>query len=461
MTGKSRDDDRYGEADVFKLPDGGDNGKGGRKQKLYTFEHGMKLMVCGNSRRFYSPWQVPKHMLKDGQLKKINLEPLGGPEDGYKAVLSKHLKFQDDIKNGKYPQAEKAGPGRKAKGETFEVYGTAVVAVWAGKRKNAKDAAGMKRIIPIYCGKINAMPIDDIKTADVIEVMRPIWGEKPGMAEEVRALIARVLKARASARGTPFAVNPAAAELIRDVLGAQKKKKGQIRGKMKALRPQDIPQFMTELRAIKSQSSRALEALILSNLRTQPVRYLHIDHLDFKGVDDEDRPGPKWTVPGGNEFLPPHKGLMKVDDDGYPFILPMCPRLVAVLKEQIAYLKETFPHREVGLLWPGDATQVDDPFAQPISENTMRDLLVDRLKRNATPHGMRATFETWAQNQLQDDGESMKFNPLAIQYAMAHNPGRKEERAYRRHRLWKPRVAIMNAWERHLATPRSKLKAVA
>jgi hypothetical protein len=55
----------------------------------------------------------------------------------------------------------------------------------------------------------------------------------------------------------------------------------------------------------------------------------------------------------------------------------------------------------------------------------------------------------------------MKFNPDAIGYCMAHNPGDKVKRAYRRNRLWKPRMGIMNAWERHLARPRPQLKAVA
>jgi hypothetical protein len=112
-------------------------------------------------------------------------------------------------------------------------------------------------------------------------------------------------------------------------------------------------------------------------------------------------------------------------------------------------------------LWPGDASQLKNPFEQPISENTMRDLLVDTLKKNAPPHGMRATFQTWAENELQDDGETMKFNPDAIGYCMAHNPGDKVKRAYRRNQLWKPRMGIMKAWERHLARPRPQLKAVA
>ena len=439
---------------LHSLPDGGLDEKGKRKQKLYTDEHhrSFKLLVTGNSRLFYSQWEKPKHMLKVSQKRQPKLTPLGSVEDfSYSAALAAHLKLQDDIKQGIYPEATK-GVGRRKTGPTFETYGTKVVAGWADKRKNAKDAAGMKRIIPIYCTAINNLPIEKIGTPEVLDVMRPIWDAKPAMAEEVRALVARVLKAAAREELRPMG-DPASVEAIVAVLGKPVKKRGRIRGPMKALKGEKMPEFMVELRAIKSQSARALEALILFNLRTNAVRYLHIDHLDLEGgADDPLRPGPKWTVPND---------LMKVDDDGHPFILPMVPRLVAVLKEQIAYLQETFPGQPVGLLWPGDASQLKNPFEQPISENTMRDLLVDTLKKNATPHGMRATFQTWAENELQDDGETMKFNPDAIGYCMAHNPGDKVKRAYRRNRLWKPRMGIMNAWERHLARPRPQLKAVA
>jgi len=212
---------------------------------------------------------------------------------------------------------------------------------------------------------------------------------------------------------------------------------------MKHITPEDMPAFMAELRAINSPSRRALEALILSGLRTNPVRYLRLEHLDFAKA--------KWTVPAA---------LMKVDDDGKPFELPMSTRLIAVLKQQIAYVEDTFEQSPISLLWPGDPNQVD-PLKQPISENTMRDLLVKRMGYNATPHGFRASFKTWAENQLQDDGETMKFNPAAIEYCLAHNPGDKVERAYRRNQLWKPRVAIMNAWSGFLSPPKATLRVVA
>jgi integrase len=448
---------RYGANDVFKLPDGGIDPKGRRKQKCYTLGEGMQLMVCGDSRLYYSPWLVPKELLAEGVDKKVKREPLGSANTiTYIAALSAHLEIRKDIKKGKYPEtASTKGAGRRPKAETFEAYATRVVEGWAAKRKNAKDAFGMRRIIPAYCAKINPLGIDNVGTTHVLDVLRPIWDDKPAMAEEVRALIARVLKAAAT-EGLRPAGDPANGDSIRAVLGKQKKKRGQIRGPMKHVPPHQMPQFMVELRRTKSQTPRALEALILSNLRTNAVRFLHIDHLDFADGSDPLRPGAKWSVPGGPD------GLMKVDDDGHDFVLPMSAPLVAVLKQQIDYLEQTFPGQPVGLLWPGvDRDTGKVTFDRPISENTMRDWLVHTMGYEATPHGLRATFQTWAENELMEDGETAKFNPDAIGYCMAHNPGDKVKRAYRRNKLWRPRVGIMSAWARHLSPPRTKLKVVA
>ena len=126
------------------LPDGGLDEKGKRKQKLYTDEHhrSFKLLVTGNSRLFYSQWEKPKHMLKESQKRQPKLTPLGSVEDfSYSAALAAHLKLQDDIKQGIYPEATK-GVGRRKTGPTFETYGTKVVAGWADQ---AQERQGCRR----------------------------------------------------------------------------------------------------------------------------------------------------------------------------------------------------------------------------------------------------------------------------------------------------------------------------
>jgi integrase len=462
-TGKPR---TYEEKDVFKVADNGPDGKGGRKQKWHTFQHGMQLMVCGDSRNFYSPWEVPVEMRKDPAKREVKREALGSANKiSYADALSEHLKIQGNIEKGIYPDARKKGPGRRAKGETFESYGTRVVKGWADQRKNMKDAKGMKNIIPRYCEKINPVPIADVSTTNVIEVLEPIWHAKPGMAAEVRALISRVCRA-AGHEELRAKTDPATVEAIRAVLGPQKKKKGFIRGPMKHVPPLEMPEFMVELRQRDEQTPRAVETTILTNMRTGTMRGMALDQLLLTEaaaakVKSLYHSGPRWIVPSG---------LMKVDDDNHDFVLPLVPRAVEIIQRQIAYLEERYDGgRKVDLIWPGDVIP-DEPVEiwpgrfsidQPISENTMRDWVVDTMGRKATPHGFRASFQTWAENELQEDGETMKFAPDAISYCMAHNPGDKVKRAYRRNRLWKPRVGIMNAWTRFLGPVRGKLKAVA
>jgi integrase len=393
-------------------------------------------------------------MLKAGRSRNVKRESLGSAKAvSFAAALSAHLKIRDDIAKGKYPEgASKKGPGRRPKGGTFAAYATPLVANWAAKRKNPKDAAGMIALIPRYCGAINELPILTIGTTEVLAVLRPLWDAKPAMAEEVRLLIARVLKA-AGNENLRAKDGAADADVIRSILGAPKKKQGFIRGPMKSLPAPDMPAFMAVLRETVAQTPRALETLILTNMRTNPIRWMRRAQLVLTDAEIAKHKsmyhdGPRWIIPAA---------LMKVDDDEHPFVQPLVPRAVEVIQEQIAYLEDLYGGaREVDLLWPGE---VD--FDKPISENTMRDWLVWTLKQNATPHGFRASFQTWAENELQDDDETMKFNPDAVGYSMAHNPGDKVKRAYRRNRLWKPRVGIMNAWARYLGPAKAKLEAVA
>jgi hypothetical protein len=456
----------YGKDDVFKLPDNGSDGKGGRKQKWHTFEQGMQLMVCGDSRNWYSPWEVPQAMRKDPAKREVRREPLGSASKvSYGNALSAHLKIQNDIAAEKYPEAKKKGVGRR-KGETFESYGTRTVKGWADTRKNKKDAKGMKNIIPRYCEKINPIAIADLATTDVVEVLRPIWHSKMGMAEEVRALISRICRA-AGHEELRAKTDPANIQAIRAVLGPQKKKKGFIKGAMPALDALEMPDFMAELRERDDeQTPRAVEITILTNMRTSTMRGMARDQLlltetEVAKVKSLYHSGPRWIIPNA---------LMKVDDDNHDFVLPLVPRAVEIIQRQIAYLEERYEgSRKVDLIWPGDIIP-EEPYEvyegrfsidQPISENTMRDWVVDTMSRKATPHGFRASFQTWAENELQDDDETMKFNPDAIRYCMAHNPGDKVKRAYRRSKLWKPRLGVMTAWTRFLGPVKSKLKAVA
>jgi hypothetical protein len=131
------------------------------------------------------------------------------------------------------------------------------------------------------------------------------------------------------------------------------------------------------------------------------------------------------------------------------------PRAVELLRQQIAYVEDAFGRCDY--IWPGEA-RGKKRGGLHISEGTMLALLQhdigakDSKGRLATVHGFRASFKTWAGVQMRPD-ETRKYDNELVELCLAHNPGSKSERAYRRDIVDGPRVAVMQAWANFLTTP--------
>src|SRR5262249_19571897 len=78
---------------------------------------------------------------------------------------------------------------------------------------------------------------------------------------------------------------------------------------------------------------------------------------------------------------------------------------------------------------------------RPLSHSALIEVLW-RMKVEATSHGFRATFRTWAaeQTSVQHD---------AIEAALAHTTGNAVTQAYRRTDFLEARRPLMEAWARH------------
>ena len=105
------------------LPDGGADGQGRRKQKCYTDKNGMQLMVCGNSRLYYSPWEVPPHLLKAGREGKRSFkrEALGSADDTSATALAEHLKIRENITR-RHLSARRLDQGRRPPNRTGRAF---------------------------------------------------------------------------------------------------------------------------------------------------------------------------------------------------------------------------------------------------------------------------------------------------------------------------------------------------
>jgi integrase len=197
------------------------------------------------------------------------------------------------------------------------------------------------------------------------------------------------------------------------------------RGSHPSLSHERIPSFIADLRAREAIAARALEFLILTNVRTDAVLKACWDDFD---LDDA-----LWTVPVAN------LKDRKYRKEG--FRVPLPPRAVKIVREMESI-------RTSDYVFPGQAP------VKPLSNMALLTLLkrmnsvagekwVDVVDgRPITAHGFRATFRTWAE-------EVTGFPHAVIEEAMGHQVGNQVERVYRRTDVLEKRRQLMEAWARY------------
>ena len=139
-----------------------------------------------------------------------------------------------------------------------------------------------------------------------------------------------------------------------------------------------MPEFIAELRSRNIVTAKALEFLILTNVRTDAVLKATWDQFDLGSV--------VWTVPLAS--------LKDREHRTEPFRVPLSPRAVEIVceMEKARLSRYVFPGMGGG---------------QPLSNMALLTLLkrinsgarkwLDKDGRSITAHGFRATFRTWAE----------------------------------------------------------------
>jgi integrase len=256
------------------------------------------------------------------------------------------------------------------------------------------------------CAAIWATPVEQISHAMIAsDVLGPIWLAKPRAAVALRGRIERVFS-WAKAAGHRKGDNPATWDLLKNILP---KTNGQTRGHESV--PWDqIPGFMSALRQRKGLTARALEFLTLTAVRTSNAIGARWDQIDMAGK--------LWRIPGPD---------MKVPENG-EHVVPLGKQAVALLKALPRENEWVFPSTHHG-------------GANHISRDEMR-MVMRKLGRTETPHGMRSSFRSWAQeNSIDHDASEM---------IMAHKVDRNKSRlAYMRADLLDQRRKILQQWADH------------
>jgi integrase len=199
--------------------------------------------------------------------------------------------------------------------------------------------------------KLGKYPVEDISQHVIKETLEPIWHKKPEAAEKALNRINLTLK-HAAALG--LNVDLQATMKARALLGKQRRTTEHI----PAMPYEDAPAFYQWLRTVDGVSARALRFLMLTLARTSEVRL----------AVPEEVQGDVWVIP---------------------------PERTKTNRE----------HR-VPLVKPAKliVEEVEGPFlfpaykGKPMSDMAMSKFMRDH-KHEARPHGFRATFRTWAEEQ--------------------------------------------------------------
>jgi len=146
--------------------------------------------------------------------------------------------------------------------------------------KNAKHIWRWKYNIQTRFKPLHAKPINQITTDDVVKQLEPIWIKYPVAAQEARQQLEAALAA-AKAAGHLTGDNPASWRDKLKHLMPKAKRKGKVRGPMKALPFEELPAFMAELKESNTITARMLEICILTCARTIEIRHMKWDDIDF------------------------------------------------------------------------------------------------------------------------------------------------------------------------------------
>ncbi|MCY4394975.1 MAG: tyrosine-type recombinase/integrase [Rhodospirillaceae bacterium] len=296
---------------------------------------------------------------------------------------------------------------------TFADATETVIAIHAEGWKDAGKSAGQWRasLRDYALPRLGRMRVDQITTADVMEVLLPIWQPKHETARRVRQRIGAVMK-WAVAQGYRQD-NPAG-----DAIGAALPRNGRAKAHQRALPYQGVSGALEAVKASHAAPATvlAVEFLVLTACRSGEVRQATWAEIDMAAA--------VWTIPA--ERMKQRRAHR----------VPLSGRAMEILREAETYRDAS------GLIFPS-AT------GRAMSDNTLSKLLRE-LGIECVPHGFRSSFRDWAAERSNAPRE-------VCELALAHVNSDRVEAAYRRTDLFEKRRDLMERWAGYLSGQDAKV----
>lgn len=377
-------------------PDGGNLG-------LQVSEHGAKSWL------FVYTFRGRSREMGLGPLHDVSLAAARKAASAWREVL-REKRDPIEVRNERRVAEALAKASTISTRTAWERYIAAHKAGW----RNAKHRSQWTNTLETYAEPVlGDVPVSLVDVGLVMRVIQPHWAAKNETMRRVRARLEAVLD-WARVHGYRHGENPARWKGNLDKLLPRPSRVARVEHHA-ALPYAEVGAFMEKLRAQPGEAARALEFLVLCASRTGEVIGAKPGEINLDtGV---------WTVPASRM-----KG-------GRVHRVPLPPRAVEIVRDRV---EEDRPYVFAGGV-PGE----------PLSNMAMAALLRRMGRDDVTVHGFRSTFRDWVADRT-------TFPRELAETALAHKVDDTTEAAYQRSDMIEKRRAMMTAWGRYCAEPKTK-----
>jgi integrase len=387
------------------------NAKAGPKAIKLSDGGGMFLLVTPAGGKL---WRLKYRI--DGREKLLAIGSY--PEIGLGEARRRREEARELVAKGKDPSREKQREKTRARLQAADTFKAISDEYCQKRRKDGQKgwapatAIRSEYLLSLVCGSIGKLPIGDIEPADVLAAIRRIEGK--GKRESAR----RSLQLTGAVFRYAVATARVASDPTRDLRGALTAPTVTHYGAIT-----DAKKAGELLRAIDGYDGSGITKLALQIAPHVFVRPGELRHAEWSEIDLD---AAVWTIPAGKmKMRKPHQ-------------VPLSRQAVDLFREAF---RATGPS---GYVFPSIRTRT-----RPMSENTINAGLrrLGYSTDEMTGHGFRAMASTLL-------NESGKWNPDAIERALAHRDTDKVRAAYHRGAHWQERVDMAQWWSDHLDTLR-------
>lgn len=275
---------------------------------------------------------------------------------------------------------------------------------WSDQRAKMFNQVMEKHVFPALGSK----RVDQANQKDVLDILVPIWIEKPHQAARVRQFIRAIL---AYCQAHEYVTSNVAGEAIEAALPRHTNNGNNYRSLPYGEMPGAVQIINDNVKTINSRL--ALLFTIYTGVRGQETR-----GALWSEIDEQAR---TWDIPAERmKSKKPHR-------------VPLSDAAILIL-EQAKELRN-----RSDLIFPSSQNRFKPMTSASLGKNLKQVGLGDKT----TTHGFRSSFKTWATEQTDTPRE-------VVESALAHTFGNGVEQAYFRGDLFEKRRVLMQGWADYL-----------